>query len=111
MVYKSRILESARHELENIVSYLAEYSKDAARSFLDAYESQLDPICSSTVSYGLSRMPELALLGYHTALVGDYLFLYYIENDTVIVAHLFHQRQNYTTLVTAQEQKQQKQGR
>ena len=60
-------------------------------------------------------MPELAQLGYHTALVGEYLFLYYIEGDgagatvlgatvlgrrcwgdgaggdIVVVEHLFHQ--------------------
>lgn len=101
MEYEPRILESANRELSEIVAYLAGYSKDAAISFLDEYELQLNLICTETVNYGLSRMPELAQLGYHCALVEKYLFLYYIEGDTVVVAHLFHQKQNYAKLVSS----------
>ena len=102
MTCKPRILESANRELGEITTYLAGYSKDAAKAFLDEYELQLDLICSKTVMYGLSRMPELAQLGYHCALVGKYLFLYYIENDAIVVAHLFHQRQDYAKLVKSE---------
>ena len=102
MAFRPRILESADRELGEIVAYLAGYSKNAAKTFLDEYESQLDLICSETVTYGLSRMPELAQLGYHCALVGKYLLLYYIEDDAVVVAHLFHQRQDYAKLVESE---------
>ncbi|BDE95497.1 type II toxin-antitoxin system RelE/ParE family toxin [Raoultibacter timonensis] len=102
MTYRPRILESADRELSQIVAYLAGHSKDAAKAFLDEYELQLDLICSKTVAYGPSRMPELAQLGYHCALVGRYLFLYYIEDDAVVVAHLFHQRQDYAKLVESE---------
>lgn len=99
MAYRARILESANRELGDIVASLAGYSPSAARCFLEEYETQLDLICSETVSYGLSRMPELAQLGYRCALVGKHLLLYYIEGDCVVVAHLFHQRQDYAKLV------------
>ncbi|WP_139652051.1 type II toxin-antitoxin system RelE/ParE family toxin [Raoultibacter phocaeensis] len=102
MAYRPRILESADRELSQIVAYLAGYNKDAAKAFLDEYELQLDLICSETVEYGLSRMPELAQLGYRCALVGKYLFLYYIEDDVVVIAHLFHQRQDYAKLVQSE---------
>ena len=99
MTYRPRIPESADRELSQIVAYLAEYSKDAAKAFLDECEAQLDLICSETVEYGPSRMPEFAQLGYCCAFMGRYLFLYYIEDDAVAVAHLLHQRQDYVKLV------------
>lgn len=100
----SRILETANHELEDIVSYLASHGKHTAEAFINEYAKQLDLICSGTVSYGLSRMPELALLGYRTALVGSYGILYYFENDFVVVAHIFHQSQDYAALVASSPQ-------
>lgn len=104
MAYSSRILETAYQELESVVSYLSSYSSSAASFFLDSFEEKLDLICSGVVSFGLSRMPELAALGYRCALVGQYLFLYYIENDTVVVAHIFHQRQDYARMVATSDE-------
>ena len=103
MAYRSRLLESANRDLEDIVGHLASCSDTRAAAFLDEFENQLDLICSGIVSYGYSRMPELARLGYRCALVGDYLFLYYLEGDAVVVAHIFHQRQDYANLVRARE--------
>ena len=100
MAFRPRLLESADQELRDIVSYLVGHSDDAARGFLDAFERQLDLLCSGVVSCGFSRMPELARLGYRSVLVGRYVFLYYLEEDCVVVAHLFHQRQDYVSLVT-----------
>lgn len=99
MAYKCKTLASAHKELANIVAYLAEESASSAKKFLDTYEKKLDDICSGTVEYGLSRFPKLAALGYHSVLVSNYVLLYYIEDDLLVVAHIFHQRQNYTSLV------------
>ena len=104
MTYKYRILKSANDELDDIILYLSKNSKSAARKFIDAYEHQLDLICSGKVSYGLSRMQELARLGYHTALVGNYMFFHYIENKTIVVAHIFHQRRDYSSIVAPAEE-------
>ena len=103
MTYDARILESANRELDQVVAYLASYDKAAAHDFLDEFEKQLDLICSGTVEYRLSRMPELAQLGYRIAFVGRYLFLYYLEDEMVVVAHVFHQRQDYARLVGSKE--------
>ena len=103
MAYRARILEGANDELEEVVAYLSARGGDAAADFLDAFEAQLDLICSGAVEHGLSRMPELARLGYRAALVGRYLFLYYVDGDAVVVAHLFHQRQDYASLVMSRD--------
>ena len=44
-------------------------------------------------------MPELAEKGYRVALVGSYVLLYTFESETVYIAHVFHQRQDYAHLV------------
>ena len=49
--------------------------------------------------YGLSRVKELAVLGYRPMLVKNYVALYKVEGDVVIVAHIFHQSQDYAKLV------------
>lgn len=104
MTYKCHILKSANDELNEIVLYLSKNSKSAAEKFLGAYERQLDLICSGKVSYAFSRMPELAHLGYHVALVENYLFLYYVEDGAIFVAHIFHQKQNYASIVVATDE-------
>ena len=93
------MLPSAERELDAIVSYLSSLSPKAASSFLDEYTKQLGFLCEGIVEYPLSRMSELAELGYRTALVNKYLFLYYIDDDMLVVAHVFHQSQNYAALV------------
>lgn len=98
-----RILPTAEKELDRAVEHLLTYSESAARSLLDEFENQLDLIARGIVSYALSRMPELARLGYRTALVDDYLFLCYIDGDELVVAHLFHQRQDYAALARSDE--------
>lgn len=99
MAYNIRILPTAEKELEEAIVYLLGYSKKAASDLMSEYENQINLLKEGTVSYALSRMPELAKLGYHTALVGNYLFLYYIEEKTLVIAHFFHQRQDYASLV------------
>ena len=44
-------------------------------------------------------MPELAARGYRTMHVNNYVALYRVKDDMVVVAHIFHQTQNYASLV------------
>ena len=99
MVYKTQILPTAERELDGIVAYLSEFGLSTAVSFLEEYHHQLDLLSEGAIEYSFSRMPELAALGYHTALVNRYLFLYYVEGDMLKIAHFFHQSQNYAALV------------
>ena len=98
MAYKRKILEEAAREYREIVSYLATVlcSPDAARGFMDEFEHQLDLVCDMPELYGLSR---LAVLGYRPMRVKNYVALYKIVDDTVVIAHVFHQSQDYARLV------------
>ncbi len=101
MAYKRRILEEAAREYRDIVRYLATVLRSpvAARSFMDEFDHQLNRVCDVPELYGLSRMSELAALGYRAMRVRSYVALYKVEGDVVVVAHVFHQSQDYAKLV------------
>lgn len=103
MTFNVKILPTAHSELKSEVVYLLQYSKLAASRLMQRYRDMLDALADGTLSLPLSRMPELASRGYHTAFIGDYLFLYYIDESDLVVAHFFHQRQDYASLVTAED--------
>ncbi len=99
MACEVRIQPTALRELEDIVAYLSVFGSNTAKSFLDAWESALTGLRDGIVERRLSRFDVLARLGYHTILVKGYVALYFQERDTVVVAHLFHQSQDYASIV------------
>lgn len=101
MAYKQQILPTAQIEIRNIVAYMADVlcQPTAAASFLDEFDYQFELVADNPRIHGLSRMSELASLGYRSMLVKKYIALYYIEGDSVVVAHVFHQSQDYAHLI------------
>ena len=99
MGYKARFLPSASEEVAAITTYLQDYSTQAASNFVTALEKQLKLLTSGVVDFGLSHIQELAELGYHACRVNSYALLYYYEDDSLVIAHVFHQRQDYARLV------------
>lgn len=47
----------------------------------------------------LSHLPELAALGYRPIHIKRYAALYKVTNDKIVIAHIFHQTQDYARLV------------
>ena len=78
---------------------LVESSPWSEKNFLDSLDDQLERLSSGALTYGLCRVGKLARLGYRSALFDKYLFLYYLDGDDLVVAHVFHQRQDYARLV------------
>lgn len=99
MACKVRIQPTALRELEGIVEYLAGFGPNTARSFLDEWETMLEGLRDGTVEHRLSRFSTLARLGYHTVLMKGYIALYFREEGVVVIAHLFHQSQDYANIV------------
>ena len=58
-------------------------------------------ICfASSRSYApLSHMQELAARNYQSFPVNNYVCLYKFEHETIYIAHIFHQSQDYARLV------------
>lgn len=101
MAYPRVILSSAQLEFESIVEYLAVglASPAAAERFMAEFKYQLDLACEMPKMHALSRMPELAAMGYRAMLVNTYVALYRFDGEKVVVAHMFHQTQDYAHLV------------
>lgn len=95
------LLESAQEEYRDIVDYLLAVSDgpSAARSFSDGFESLMRDVCDNPFGRRLSRIPEVAALGYRSAIMGRYVVLYSFREGRVLVAHIFHQRRDYARLV------------
>lgn len=101
MAHKYVFLEDAIEELAEISGYLSATlkSEQAALRFLDSLQQKIDPACSNPELFALSRLPQLAEKGYRAALVNNYVMLYTFSDDTIYIAHIFHQRQDYASLV------------
>lgn len=101
MAYEYVLLRSAQTEYSNIVKYLVDVSDglQAASNFVDEFDRQIAIVCDNPFIHAVSRMPELAARGYRIFFVNRYVVLYKFEGDLVIVAHIFHQTQNYARLV------------
>ncbi len=99
MTCEVRIQPTAQKELESIVAYLSSLGLGAARSFLGEWETAIEGLRDGVVEHRLSRFETLARLGYRTIIVGSYIILYFKEGDVAIVAHLFHQSQDYANIV------------
>ena len=75
------------------------YDPNTAASFLNEWENALERLREESVIHRLSRFDILARLGYYTILIKGYIALYFIEDGDVIIAHLFHQSQDYANIV------------
>lgn len=99
MACSVRIQPTALRELENIVDYLSAFGPSTVSSFLDEWEGALEELRDGIVKHRLSRFDALARLGYHTILVKGYIALYFKDEDGIVVAHIFHQSQDYAGIV------------
>lgn len=99
MAYEVRIQPTALKELEDTLDYLSRFGPNTAASFLDEWESMLEGLRGGIIEHRLSRFNVLKELGYHTVLVKSYIVLYFQEENTIVIAHLFHQSQDYANIV------------
>lgn len=99
MAYRIKIQPTALRELKRTIEYLSAFGSNTARSFLDEWEKMLEELRDGIIEHRLSRFDVLARLGYHTVLVKGYVVLYFKEDDSIVIAHLFHQNQDYSRIV------------
>lgn len=97
MAYEVVVHDAARDALLETVDYLDLITGGLAssRKLLATFFKRTDEIADNPQLYGLSRIRELADLGYHAALVNSYIMLYYVDGQVVHIAHFFHQSQDY----------------
>ncbi len=80
--------------------HLSSFGSATVKSFLVEWEKTLEELRDGTVKHRLSRMDVLAQLEYRTVLLGGYVVLFFQDgNGMIVVAHLFHQSQDYANPV------------
>ena len=101
MASRALVSDEAMADLETIVSYLAETLAEpgAAGGVLDAFDEFVRNVSTFPEMYPPVREPRLRRLGYRKAVLGKYIALYRVQDETVLVAHVFHQSQDYAKLV------------
>ena len=97
--YNVEILSTALEEFDKIVEYLSSYDIKTALKFKEDWYTSIDSMKDGVVEYGLSRFENLAGAGYHSLLFNKYILLYFKTEDTKVIAHIFHQKQDYANLV------------
>ena len=105
MAYKLEILESARRDEEDIVRYLARDAgaPAAALKFMDELDTRAHNIQLFPFSRPLCPDTSLAEVGYRSFAIMSYVVLYLMKEDTVYIARIFHQRQDYAGYVYVDE--------
>ena len=101
MATEFKLTEHAALEYEQIVEYLSIKLKSpqAASNFEEEFLRVTDLACIQPEVFPLSQHPRLAKLGYRKLLINRYIALYTYRNNTIIVAHIFYQAQDYARLV------------
>ena len=99
MAYQLNIQSAAEAETDLIIDYLTLKSPQAADKFFKELHKTYRTLQEGIVNYGLSRFPELAMQDYHAVLFNNYVLLYLEEGDVRTIAHIFHQKQDYASLV------------
>ena len=95
------VAEEASRDIDSIIDYLCRglATPSAASDPLDAYDEFVGVIGAFPEAYPLCDDRYLAGLGYRKALLKNYVALYRVADDAVVIARVFHQSQDYARLI------------
>ena len=103
MAYKLIQADAFGRDLDAVISYLvfSLENKGAAANLLRAIERCYDDLERMPLMYAVCNDPYLKELGYHKAVIRNYILIYKVDEDTqtVQIMRLFHGRQDYEKLI------------
>ena len=103
MDYKVVVTAEAEEDLNGFIRYLllVKNNRQAAKNVLDDFENTVEKLKYVAGSLKLCENPRLKNLGYYRMnfLKHRYFMLYRIENDVVFVDDIFHELQDYESLM------------
>lgn len=103
MAYKIFETELALQDLDSILSYIALTlnNPSAASSFADEVEKCYSRLEEMPLMFELCHDPRLYTLGYHKAVIKNYVMVYKVDEVemTVTVLRFFYSRQDYEKLI------------
>jgi toxin ParE1/3/4 len=92
MIY--RLLPQAERDLEAITDFIAEYDPGAALKLVQRFQERWELLSNFPLTG--QRRPDLDQEARHV-IVGPYLTLYRIREDTVEIVRILHGRRNITS--------------
>ena len=103
MAYKIIETALAGQDLDSILSYIALSlgNLSAATAFADAVEECYSELEKMPLMFAFCDDPRLRALGYHKAVIKNYVMVYKVDEaaKAVIVLRFFYGRQNYEKLI------------
>lgn len=101
MAYRVTLTANAQRDRDAIIEYLLTtfHAPSSAVKFLDGLDEVIATLETAPQTFPLSREPRLHAMGYHKAPIMNYLALYRVEGQTVIIVHIAHQTQDYARLL------------
>ena len=99
MAYKIILSDAADHDIDEILTYIAEKlaNPQAAANLADELEKRYTDLENHPLMYGLSKNVRLAKMGYHRFVVGSYVALYQVDEEQCIVtiSRIFYGKREY----------------
>ena len=102
-MYELNVSGRARHDIDGIISYISNslFAPTAAMSLAEKIDKCFDKIEENPYFYPECLDLRLKNEGFRRALVGNYVMIYkiYEETKSVIAHYVFHSSQDYANLI------------
>ena len=100
-MFNVKITDVAKGEIDSICNYLENNlgSKQAKENFVSKLNKQISILKELPELYSISKRPEISKFDGRVAPVNNYALIYIIEDDDVIILHVFHSSQDYGRMV------------
>lgn len=101
MAYEVVFSASGQRDRDRVVDYLVNdlKSPQAAAHFLDELDGVLGLLEKTPDVFPVSKELRLHRMGYRKALFMNYVAMFRMEGETVLIARIFHQSQDYARLL------------
>jgi plasmid stabilization system protein ParE len=93
----------AEHDLESIGDHIARDNPARALSFLQDLRSKCLGLADLPERFAL--VPRYEASGVRRRVHGDYLIFYRVEPEKVVIIHILHGAQNYSTILSQPERR------
>ena len=100
-MFTVKVTDVAKSEISSICNYLQNNlgSNKAKKNFTSKLNKQVANLKELPELYSISTRPEISKFDGRVAPVNNYVLIYIIKDDDVIILHVFHSSQDYGRLV------------
>ena len=101
-MYRVEVSDKANNDLNKILFYIARelVAPQAATAFVEAVYACYDRLEDNPFTYEVCRDPKLQSKGYRRVVIKNYIMLYKIYDQELVIVHrFFYGRQDYANLI------------